>query len=131
MSLPRRFRLSGQSEFSRVFKQAVVSADGSFKVLARGSDNAESRLGMAVSRQVDKRAVQRNRLKRVIRESFRAHYGKAGNCRPADFVVLPRRQAATICNSLLFNQLERHWQRVDERLAKQMLSGPKDTAQPD
>ncbi|HMB61237.1 MAG TPA: ribonuclease P protein component [Xanthomonadales bacterium] len=120
MSLPRRFRLSGQTAFSRVFKQAIVSSDGSFKVLARVSDGPLPRLGMAVSRQVDKRAVQRNRLKRVIRESFRAHYGNQERGVLADFVVLPRRQAASICNNLLFNQLERHWQSLDHRLADEV-----------
>ena len=125
MSLPRRLRLSGQSSFSRVFKRATVSADASFKVLARTTEEPYSRLGMAVSRQVDKRAVQRNRIKRVIRESFRSRYGSKKNQGAADFVVLPRRQAASICSTELFSQLERHWKRLDQQLAKRQ--GPVNT----
>jgi len=118
MTIPRRFRLSGQTAFSNVFQQAVVSSDGSFKVLARGSKQQDSRLGMAVSRKVDRRAVQRNRLKRIIRESFRAHYGTEIKPHPVDVVVLPRQQAVTVCNRDLFEQLSRHWKRIDQRVSR-------------
>ena len=116
MTLPRRFRLSGQTAFSNVFQKAVVSADASFKVLARGNKQQNSRLGMAVSRQVDKRAVARNRLKRVIRESFREHYQAAEQGHHADVIVLPRRQAVSQSNKMLFEQLSRHWNTIDDRV---------------
>ncbi len=121
MSLSRQSRLCGPKEFSRVFEQAVVSADGGFKVLARLAEQRNSRLGMAVSREVDKRAVQRNRLKRVIRESFRTHYLSDPPQGPvADIVVLPRRQAVAASNEQLFDQLASHWLRIDGRLRKTM-----------
>lgn len=119
MTLPRRSRLSGPTAFSSVFQQAVVSADAWFKVLGRNTGQDVSRLGMAVSRQVDRRAVQRNRLKRIIRESFRQHYlfnsKHSGKHAAVDIVVLPRREAVSICNRRLFDQLSRHWQRIDKR----------------
>jgi ribonuclease P protein component len=100
-----------------VFQQAVVSADACFKVLGRNTGQEGARLGMAVSRQIDRRAVQRNRLKRIIRESFRQHY-LSNNKHPAvDIVVLPRREAVSICNRRLFDQLCRHWQRIDKRVS--------------
>jgi len=117
MTLHRRSRLSGPRAFANVFQQPLVSADGCFKVLGRKTDRPHARLGMAVSRQVDRSAVGRNRLKRVIRESFRLHY-LSDRMRPAvDIVVLPRRGAASICNKRLFEQLARHWRRIDERLS--------------
>ncbi len=70
---------------------------------------------MAVSRQVDRRAVERNRLKRIIRESFRQHYLSNSKHPAVDIVVLPRREAVSICNRRLFDQLSRHWQRIDKR----------------
>jgi len=116
MTLPRRSRLSGKAAFSRVFQQAEVSSGPGFKVLARRTEQPASRLGMAVSRQVDKRAVGRNRIKRIIRESFRAHYLSGPRRLGAiDVVVLPRRQAVTSSNAQLFEQLSLHWQRLDER----------------
>jgi ribonuclease P protein component len=118
MSLPRRSRLSGKEAFSNVFQHAVVSTDASFKVLAHRTGLQESRLGMAVSRQVDKRAVERNRLKRIVRESFRRHYLLHAGEGAIDIVVLPRQQAVSVSNRQLFEQLTQHWQRIDERILK-------------
>jgi ribonuclease P protein component len=122
--LPRQARLSKPADFKRVFDKPTVSADRAFKVLARSNDLERPRLGMAVSRQVDKRAVGRNRIKRVIRESFRQYFANTG---PAmDFVVLPRRESATICNRQLRHSLDKHWVRVLARVgdaAGQQRSG--------
>jgi ribonuclease P protein component len=71
---------------------------------------------MAVSRKVDRHAVGRNRIKRVIRESFRRSFESMveGNYPGIDIVVLPRRQAATICNQQLFQSLQTHWSRLKQ-----------------
>jgi ribonuclease P protein component len=132
-TFPVRARLIKPIEFKRVFRNSVVSSDRCFKVLARRNESDCSRLGMAVSRQVDRHAVGRNRIKRVIRESFRQSFeavvsestvseavdkpdneSKAGaiiegNYPGIDIVVLPRREAATICNHQLFQSLQAHW----------------------
>ena len=50
-----------------------------------------ARLGMAVSRKVDKRAVGRNRIKRVLRETFR-HLPP--DLAGGDYVVVARSAAA-------------------------------------
>ncbi len=111
----------------------MISSDRYFKVLARRNESDCSRLGMAVSRQVDRHAAGRNRIKRVIRESFRqsfeevlspaADHSKNGNKGGAiiegiypgiDIVVLPRRDAATICNHQLFQSLQAHWSRIKQ-----------------
>ena len=131
MSLPRRHRLSGPAAFSNVFEQAIVSSDAHFKVLGRGTSLKVCRLGMAVSRQVDKRAVERNRLKRVIRESFYSFLrardesgcGGQGIRQSIDVIVVPRRPAAELGNRQLFERLSQHWQRIDRRIG-QADSGP-------
>ena len=132
-TFPVHARLTKPFEFKRVFRNPVVSSDRCFKVMARRNNGDCSRLGMAVSRQVDRRAVGRNRIKRVIRESFRQSFetvrseaaiksinsgkagaGIAGNYPGIDVVVLPRRQAATICNHQLFQSLQTHWLRLKQ-----------------
>jgi len=113
-SFPRESRLTRPAEFQRVFKKPAVSSDRWFKVLARRDGGKRARLGMAVSRQVQKQAVGRNRLKRVIRESFRQHF--AGQGPAVDLVVLPRPESATICNRQLSESLEKHWARVLAKL---------------
>jgi len=108
-------RLTKPADFKRVFDKPIVSADRCFKVLARPGAGEHSRLGMAVSRQVDRHAVGRNRIKRVIRESFRRLLVR--RMAPTDFVVLPRSESATICNRQLFHSLEAHWARIETRLS--------------
>jgi len=136
-SFPRAARLLRPVEFKRVFKNSVVSSDRFFRVLGHRNDVLISRLGMAVSRQIDKRAVGRNRIKRVIRESFRHAYptvpnveavkkltaGQVGPIQPGtDLVVLPRRESATISNKQLFTSLNSHWSRIKEALEQQRES---------
>jgi ribonuclease P protein component len=128
---PRTARLTNPFEFKRVFKENISSSDRYFRVLGRSNDAQCSRLGMAVSRQVDKRAVGRNRIKRIIRESFRHffdHSAATADSGPnptdgsrmkqsfVDLVVLPRRECVTICNKQLFHSLELHWTRISESL---------------
>lgn len=126
-SFPRAERLLKPSEFKRVFKNSTASTDRYFKVLGSHNGTNNSRLGMAVSRQVDKLAVGRNRIKRVVRESFRLNFNylnsSAASALPEthtgiDLVILPRRQCATICNRQLFTSLEAHWLRINKVLAR-------------
>ena len=109
----RTHKLKKPLEFKRVFKNPFVSSDQFFKILARLNQEENSRLGMAVSRQVDKHAVGRNRIKRVVRESFRNRYSAEKVC--LDIVVLPRRETATICNRQLFRSLQGHWSRLENQ----------------
>jgi ribonuclease P protein component len=106
-------KLTKAIEFKRVFDNPFVSSDACFKVLARTTECEISRLGMAVSRQIDKRAVGRNRIKRVVRESFRLNYSAKGV--RLDIVVLPRRETATMCNEKLFHSLKCHWSRLENQ----------------
>ena len=65
-----RARVRAKAEFTRVFEQGKRHAHPlmALHVLAGGEG---ARLGLAVSRKVDPRAVGRNRIKRVLRDDFR------------------------------------------------------------
>lgn len=120
-SFPRKSRLLKPSEFQRVFDQAVVSGDKLFRVLARAATGPQSRLGMAVSRKVDPRASQRNRIRRVIRESFRRHHPAAPNgdhihLPVRDYVVLASPRSTSTPNEKLFESLSCHWREIDRKL---------------
>jgi ribonuclease P protein component len=123
-TLPRSSKLLKPSEFKRVFVRNASSTDRCFRVLARPSLAGGMRLGMAVSKKVDKTAVGRNRIKRVIRESFR--HWRAGLSPDTgvalDIVVLARPASATICKEQLFSSLEKHWPLL-QRLAGKKFPG--------
>jgi ribonuclease P protein component len=65
---------------------------------------------LAVSVKVCKHAVGRNRLKRLVRESFRLHQAALGEGGGLDFVVLPSHRAVAENNQVLTNSLARHWE---------------------
>lgn len=125
MRFTRKQRLGSQAEFRFVFSRPRRSRDPYFKVLTRENNREFCRLGMAVSKKVCRKAVQRNRLKRLIRESFRSHFAMATKEVDAkegiaassgfDIVVLPTAQAATICNRTLVNSLKEHWLTAQNR----------------
>jgi ribonuclease P protein component len=116
MSLPHQFRLTEKRAFREIFEKPCVASDSCFKILAKPNGQSVSRLGMAVSRKVDRRAVQRNRLKRLVRESFRLYLASQRVGIDADFMVLPRQQAVAISNEEIFERLGRLWNNVGRKL---------------
>jgi ribonuclease P protein component len=107
----KRARLSHKADFRKVFEQPKRSADAYFTVLTRPNELDFPRLGMVVSRKSAKTAVARNRIKRVIRESFRQHQQGLGN---TDFVVIARENLEKYDNAIFFESLKRHWVRLTE-----------------
>ncbi len=100
-------RLIDSTQFSHVFAEPRRSADRYFTVLARSNPELSARLGLAVSRRVARRAVDRNRLKRLIRESFRQR-----SLAPSDFVVMPRAPAVCAGSRDLLASLDKHFSRL-------------------
>lgn len=109
---PRRARLTRPSEYQRVFKGRLKSSDAKLTVLATGNQLDYARLGLAISRKVARRAVDRNRIKRIIRDSFRHWAQRLGGL---DIVVLGRRGIGDLTNSELRETLEHHWKRLARR----------------
>ncbi len=119
---PREFRLTGKQDFSRVFKKNTSCRDQYFRIMAQtGNGLGFARLGQVVSRKVDKRAVQRNRIKRLVRESFRTLLSTQGNGDSGiDYVVLAQRQAALEPNNqVLLNSLKQLWQKTEHKLCRE------------
>jgi ribonuclease P protein component len=67
---PRTARVRAKADYARVFEQARRMLHP-LLILHWQQSDALPRLGLAVSRKVDARAVGRNRIKRALRESFR------------------------------------------------------------
>lgn len=84
---PKQVRLRTKSDFARVYQNHAYSRGPLFNVLVAANQRDYSRLGLSVSRQVGN-AVQRNRWKRLLRESFRLMQSRL----PAgiDIIVIPQ-----------------------------------------
>jgi len=110
MKFSRQSRLLKPAEFKSVFQRPIRSGDSWFRVLATTNTRQRHRLGMAVSKKACPKAVGRNRIKRVIRESFRTKVaGLEAQSAALDFVVMPTVQAASQSNKILAESLAAHW----------------------
>jgi len=69
----RRYRLTKTDEFSSVFgfRKAIRGKVLMLHYQPRPEGNTEARLGLVVGKKQLKRAVDRNKVKRVVREQFR------------------------------------------------------------
>jgi ribonuclease P protein component len=104
--------LPDEKAYSRVFSKARRSRDKLFTVLCRPQEDGDARLGLAISKKNCRLAVGRNRIKRIVRESFRLHkHTLAG----MDVIVLNKAETHRASNKALFDSLLIHWQqcRVD------------------
>ncbi|HUQ51417.1 MAG TPA: ribonuclease P protein component [Gammaproteobacteria bacterium] len=112
-------RLHSAAEFGRVFAEPARSSDRFFTVLARSSGRTLARLGLTVSRRAARRAVDRNKLKRLARESFRHQRALP----PWDFVVLARPGADKAERQALRASLDRHFEQLTKAAAAAERNG--------
>ena len=71
-------------------------------------------MGLAISKKCAPKAVQRNRIKRIIRESFRHNQN---SLRGLDLVIVGHNRPNQSEQSLLVRSLLEHWRVVSERCA--------------
>jgi ribonuclease P protein component len=111
-SFPPQLRLKKPAEYKKVFAKPVKSSDQYFTLLAIRNDFDHPRLGLAIAKKNIRKAVQRNVIKRTVRENFRIKQHNLGNI---DIVVLARREAVDAPLDLLRKSLERHWLKLVSR----------------
>ena len=102
-------RLLTPTDFKHVFARPQRFSHQSITLLARENKLNHARLGLAISKKQLRRAVDRNRVKRLIRESFRSQQQQLVGL---DIVVMVRTNVVTLSNALIFEALNKHWQRL-------------------
>jgi len=109
--LQKEKRLLDAAAYSRVFKKATRSRDKWFTVLCRDNEKDIARLGLAISKKNCRPATGRNRIKRVVRESFRQHQASLAGL---DIVVINQAAARSAGNQQLFDSMVGHWRRCQQ-----------------
>lgn len=104
--LPPAARLRRAADFAALRQRTGRWQGRHFALRWRTTSGQQARLGLAVSRKVSKRAVERNRIKRSIRESFRA---TRDDLPVVDVLVIARASAAGADHPALRSDLARAW----------------------
>ena len=111
----REKRLLTPRHFKAVFDSPSGKAPGkSVLLLARSNDLDHPRLGLVIGKKSVKLSVERNRLKRQIRESFRLNQDLLVGW---DIVVVARKGLGDLQNAELAQQFGRLWKRLARSMA--------------
>lgn len=100
-------RLLKKSEYDEVFNQAKKVVTPDFIVLYRNNTVGHARLGLALSKKAIAKAHDRNRVKRLLRETFRTRLLPA-----VDVIFLARHGVANVENSIIINKLGALWDKL-------------------
>ncbi|MCA1768436.1 MAG: ribonuclease P protein component [Halomonas sp.] len=113
---PRRLRLLTAGDYRQVFEKAVFKIHGKgLMILATPNKLGHPRLGLIVSKKNLRRAVDRNRLKRIARESVRLQQQRLPD---VDIVLMARRGVGDLEKKILHHQLHGMWRRLEREARK-------------
>ena len=109
-------RLLTPAQFKNVFDGATCKASGpNLLLLARHNSQAQARLGLVIAKKNVRRAVDRNKVKRIARESFRHHRAELDHL---DIVVLARKGLGELDNAALHVLFRDMWRRLNKAADK-------------
>lgn len=111
----RESRLLTPADFQTVFSNASRFGSYHFTILITPNKTDSSRLGLAIAKKRVKHASQRNRIKRIIRESFRLNNHQLP---PIDMVVMVKTGADLQDNAALNEQLNYIWRKIIKKNQK-------------
>ncbi|NKZ44389.1 ribonuclease P protein component [Shewanella algae] len=108
----RELRLLTPAQFKTVFTNPIKASSAEITLLAVPNEMQHPRLGLTVAKRHVKRANRRNRIKRVIRDSFRLNQH---DLPPLDIVVLVRGGVLDMDNEQLRKLVEKLWRKLSRR----------------
>lgn len=117
---PKTSRLLDAADYKAVFSNAQFKVScRHFLVLAIRNDRPNPRLGLVITKKNVSFAVQRNRIKRQLRDAFR-HNTELLN--KLDLVVLARKGADKLNNKQLKSTIGSLWQDLGSKQKQKILS---------
>ncbi|EHC07498.1 Ribonuclease P protein component [Shewanella baltica] len=100
------------AQFKSVFSNPIKASSAEITLLAIPNTEQHPRMGLTVAKRFVKRANQRNRIKRVIRDSFRLNQHDIPHL---DIVVLVRNGVMEMENAEINKLIEKLWRKLSRR----------------
>jgi ribonuclease P protein component len=114
-SFSRSQRLLTPRDYKQVFDDASLKVScKEILILARPNSFGHARLGLVIAKRHVRQANQRNRIKRIARETFRHQPELAG----VDAVMLARGGLDRLDNADLQRQLNQLWRQLHRKAAR-------------
>jgi ribonuclease P protein component len=111
----RESRLLTPDHFQNVFKNAIRFSSKHFTILITPNNSDTKRIGFAVAKKRVKLAVQRNRIKRIVRESYRLNQH---NLPSIEIVVMVKSGIDQLDNNEINQQIISIWKKINRRHKK-------------
>lgn len=109
-------RLLTAGQFKNVFDGATRKTSGPYVLLlAKANTTDQPRLGLVIAKKSVRRAVDRNRIKRIARDSFRLNKPELGDL---DIVVLARKGLGELDNAALHELFKTMWRKLSRSTDK-------------
>lgn len=108
LAFPKNHRLLTPSDFKVVFNDARKVISPHLVCLFKNNESPHAKIGFALTKKKLPLAVTRNRLRRVIRESFR----QQTTLPCIDIVILARVGLGEVSRQTLSQEMEGVWQRL-------------------
>jgi ribonuclease P protein component len=103
----RSSRLVSKQDFDFVFSQSLKVTRKNLLALYRSNQRDHARLGVIISKRYAKRAVDRNQIKRFVRESFRQLQKPL---KGLDIIVLMRSEWRSLDTKIWRDEIDNLWQ---------------------
>jgi len=100
--LPKKDRISLKSEFEDIKQDGKRFSTQLFTLVFLKA--SESKFGVIITKKVEPKAVKRNRLKRIVFESFRINKGKL---KPGKYLLLCKRQIVTSTYEEILTEIQK------------------------
>ncbi len=118
--LTKSQRLLNAGDFQNVFSEPPFRASHQHcLILAKPNNLGVTRLGLVIAKKHIKLAVHRNRVKRLIRESFRLHFNQVGQqprqIAGIDAIVLARKGLGDLDNQTITKIVNQQWLRIQKK----------------
>ncbi|MBT3388596.1 MAG: ribonuclease P protein component [Desulfobacula sp.] len=106
---PKKSRILKRSQFLYLSEHGKKIYTDSFIALVMQSEAPNNRIGITVSKKIGN-AVERNRIKRIIREYFRHHKEMISG--PKDINIIAKKGLATLSHQVIIKKLDKLFTKI-------------------